>query len=76
MSWLAQHRGMLRYLRENVTVCTWGSHFCLGERDEQSIHFCVLLRVTTSTQMPRHMHRLSCQKQIMMSLGHCMAVLQ
>ena len=58
----------------NVTVCTWGGHFSLGERDEQSICFGILLRVMTSAQMPRCLHGLFHPKHIMTSLGCHMAM--
>ena len=61
--------------RESVTVCPLGDHCFLGKRDEQSVCFSVLLRVMTSTQMPRCMCRLSHPKQIMMSSGCCMVML-
>ena len=58
-----------------VTVCTWGGYFYPGERDKQSFHFGILLRVMTSAQMASHMCRLSHPKQIMTSLGHHMVML-
>ena len=57
-----------------ITVCTWGGFFSLGKRDQQSVYFGILLRAMTSAQMPRHMCRLSCPKQIMMSSGCCMVM--